>query len=190
MSAAWKTLSDLDPAGKRCLVRVDFNVPFVPGTQSISDDSRIVSALPTIENLLNRGASLVVCSHLGRPKGRSGAGPANGPGKKSVLPSFSEPMWSTAAGPGGLKWDQSWPPLVVDQVGMLENLRFDPGEESNDDDFSRGLASLADVYVNDAFGAAHRAHASVVGVTEYLPSYAGLLMQQGTGHAGPRVGFA
>ena len=70
MSAAWKTLSDLDPAGKRCLVRVDFNVPFVPGTQTISDDSRIVAALPTIENLLNRGASLVVCSHLGRPKGR------------------------------------------------------------------------------------------------------------------------
>ena len=177
MSAAWKTLSDLDPAGKRCLVRVDFNVPFVPGTQTISDDSRIVAALPTIENLIERGASLVVCSHLGRPKGRLAPDLRMAPVRKR----FAELLGADVVdcgGPGGPEVGPVAASVGRGQVGMLENLRFNPGEESNDDDFSRGLASLADVYVNDAFGAAHRAHASVVGVTDHLPSYAGLLMEK------------
>ena len=149
----------------------------MPGTQTISDDSRIVAALPTIENLLNRGASLVVCSHLGRPKGRSGAGPPNGSGQKAFRRDSGADVVD-CGGPGGPEVGPVAASVGRDQVGMLENLRFNPGEESNDDEFSRGLASLADVYVNDAFGAAHRAHASVVGVTKYLPSYAGLLMQE------------
>ena len=177
MSNGWKTLSDLGPAEKRCLLRVDFNVPFAPGTQTIIDDSRIAAALPTIENLLGRGASLVVCSHLGRPKGKRVPELQMAP----VRHRFAELLGADVvdcggpAGPGTLRIASS---LGPGQVGMLENLRFDPGEESNDDDFSKSLASLADVYVNDAFGAAHRAHASVVGVTNHLPSYAGLLMEK------------
>ncbi len=177
MSNGWKTLSDLEPAGRRCLVRVDFNVPFAPGTQTIIDDSRIAAALPTIENLLGRGASLVVCSHLGRPKGKRVPELQMAP----VRHRFTELLGADVVdcgGPAGPESAHVASSLRPGQVGMLENLRFDPGEESNDDEFSKSLASLADVYVNDAFGAAHRAHASVVGVTQHLPSYAGLLMEK------------
>ena len=177
MSNGWKTLADLDPDGKRCLVRVDFNVPFAPGTQTIIDDSRIVAALPTVKNLLDTGASLIVCSHLGRPKGKPSPDLRMAP----VRERFAELLGADVtdcggpAGPDALRTASS---LGPGKVGMLENLRFDPGEESNDEDFSKGLAALADFYVNDAFGAAHRAHASVVGVTAWLPSYAGLLMEK------------
>ncbi len=177
MSNGWKTLSDLEPAGRRCLVRVDFNVPFAPGTQTITDDSRIAAALPTIESLLSRGASLVVCSHLGRPKGNRVPELQMAP----VRHRFGELLGADivdCGGPAGPKPARIASSLRPGQVGMLENLRFDPGEESNDDDFSKSLAALADVYVNDAFGAAHRAHASVVGVTKHVPSYAGLLMEK------------
>ena len=170
-------MSDLNPADKRCLVRVDFNVPFLPGTQTISDDSRIKAALPTIRDLIGRGASLVVCSHLGRPKGR----PAPDLRMAPVRKRFGELLGADivdCGGPAGPDVGSAVAALGPAQVGMLENLRFDPGEETNDDGFSRRLASLADVYVNDAFGAAHREHASVAGVTTYLPSYAGLLMEK------------
>ena len=177
MSNGWKTLAHLDPAGKRCLVRVDFNVPFAPGTQNIIDDSRIVAAIPTIENLLDRGASLIICSHLGRPKGIAVPELRMAP----VRNRFAELLGANVidcGGPAGPDVERIASSIVPGRVGMLENLRFDPGEESNDDSFSKGLASLADVYVNDAFGAAHRAHASVVGVAKHLPSYAGLLMEK------------
>ena len=177
MSNGWKTLAHLDPAGKRCLVRVDFNVPFAPGTQNIIDDSRIVAALPTIENLLEGGASLVVCSHLGRPRGKPSPDLCMAPVRKR----FAELLGADVVdcgGPSGPDTVRIASSIEPGQVGMLENLRFDPGEESNDEDYSKGLASLADVYVNDAFGAAHRAHASVVGVTKHLPAYAGLLMEK------------
>ncbi len=177
MSNGWNTLSDLEPAGRRCLVRVDFNVPFAPGTQTIIDDSRILAALPTIENLLARGASLVVCSHLGRPKGKRVPELRMAP----VRHRFAELLGAEVVDCGGPVSPEAVhmaSSLGPGQVGMLENLRFDPGEESNDDGFSEGLASLADIYVSDAFGAAHRAHASVVGVTKHLPSYAGLLMEK------------
>ena len=158
-------------------MRVDFNVPFAPGTQTIIDDSRILAALPTIRNLLDRGAALVVCSHLGRPKGKRVPELQMAP----VRHRFAELLGADVVDCGGPAGPEAWriaSSLRPGQVGMLENLRFDPGEESNDDDFSQGLASLADAYVNDAFGAAHRAHASVVGVTKHLPSYAGLLMEK------------
>ena len=177
MGKGWKTLADLEPGGKRCLVRVDFNVPFAPGTQTIIDDSRISAALPTIKGLLGRGASLIVCSHLGRPKGKRVPELKMAP----VRQRFAELLGADVVECGGPAKPEVLPAarsLEPGQVGMLENLRFDPGEESNDDDFSKNLASLADVYVNDAFGAAHRTHASVVGVTEHLPSYAGLLMEK------------
>ena len=177
MSASWKTLADLDPTGKRCLVRVDFNVPFEPGTRTIIDDSRIVATLPTIENLLHRGASLVVCSHLGRPKGTFAPELRMAPVRTRCAELLGADVIDFG-GPAGPEVRDVTASLGPGQVGMLENLRFDPGEESNDEVFSGNLASLADVYVNDAFGAAHRAHASVVGVTDFLPSYAGLLMQK------------
>ena len=177
MSNGWKNLADLGPAGKRCLVRVDFNVPFAPGTQNIIDDSRIVASLPTIENLLARGASLIVCSHLGRPKGKPAPDLRLAPVRKRFADILGADVID-CGGPSGPDVERTASSIRPGQVGMLENLRFDPGEESNDEVFSKGLASLADAYVNDAFGAAHRAHASVVGVTKYLPSYAGLLMEK------------
>jgi phosphoglycerate kinase len=159
---------------KRVLVRVDFNVPLVGG--EVSDDARIRAALPTIELLRERGASLVLVSHLGRPKG--------------VDPALS--MAPVAARLGELLGGevQLAPAVVGTEVGdmarrlgdgdalMLENSRFEPGETSNDPELARQLASLADLYVNDAFGAAHRAHATTEGVAQLLPAYAGLLLER------------
>ena len=178
MSNGWKTLADLDPAGNRCLVRVDFNVPFAPGTQDHHrrfPDSRGPS---DHREPAGQGASLIVCSHLGRPRGK----PAPDLHMAPVRERFAELLGADVVdcgGPAGRRRENaSRLRSEPGRVGMLENLRFDPGEESNDDAFSKALASLADVYVNDAFGAAHRAHASVVGVTKHLPSYAGLLMEK------------
>jgi phosphoglycerate kinase len=144
---------DADVAGKRVLVRVDFNVPLEDGR--VADDTRIRASLPTIELLLGRDASeIVLCSHLGRPKGE-------------------DPAYSMKPVAEHLRT------LVDDaRVRMLENTRFHPGETKNDPEFARELASHGDLYVNDAFGAAHRAHASTVGVAQLLPAYAGLLLER------------
>jgi phosphoglycerate kinase len=140
-----------DVEGKRVLVRVDFNVPLENGR--VADDTRIQAALPTLEHLLERGAAeLVLCSHLGRPKGED--------------PAFS--MQPVEARLREL--------LPDERVRLLENTRFNPGETKNDPDFARELASYGDLYVNDAFGSAHRAHASTEGVAHLLPAYAGLLL--------------
>ena len=169
--SALPTLDSLDVAGKRVLVRCDFNVPIRDG--QITDDLRIRSAVPTIEALLAAGARVAVCSHLGRPKGKVvdelrlapvGAALARLLGRD--VRSVSDVVGSEAKAACGS--DAA--------VVLLENLRFEPGEEKNDPDLSEALASLADAYVDDAFGAAHRAHASVVGVAERLPSAAGLLL--------------
>ena len=172
-----KTVRDVSAAGKVVLVRVDYNVPFHPGTRTISDDSRIVASLETLEYLTAQGARVVVCSHLDRPKGK-------------IVPRFSlapvaqrlseklrchVPIVPDLVGPRVREQVSSLPPggLV-----MLENLRFHPGEESNDPSFAEELAAAADLYVDDAFGTAHRAHASTEGVTHFLPAVAGLLMER------------
>ncbi len=171
-----RTIEDLDDfVGKTVLVRCDLNVPLED--DKVTDDLRVRASVPTLQELLGKGATLVVCSHLGRPKGKAvdslrldpvGEALAEALGQK--VDKLDEVVGSTvqkavmAAGAGS--------------VTLLENLRFDPGEEANDPGFAERLAALADAYVDDAFGAAHRAHASVVGVAEQLPSAAGRLMQR------------
>ena len=165
------TIDLLDVSGKRVLVRCDFNVPLKDG--AITDDMRIRSAVPTLEALLAKGARLVVCSHLGRPKGKvvdelrlAPVGEALGGLLGREVHAVSD-----VVGPEAQEASRSDADVV-----LLENLRFEPGEETNDPALADALAGLADAYVDDAFGAAHRAHASVVGVAERLPSAAGLLL--------------
>jgi phosphoglycerate kinase len=172
---AIRSVDDLAVEGKRVFLRVDFNVPLTPA-RGVADDARIRASLPTILRLLERGSRLVVASHLGRPKGQPdptyslepvGARLAELIGKDVLL--TDEPV-----GDGARKVVSD---LRDGQVALLENLRFHPGEEANDDGFARALASYADVYVNDAFGTAHRAHASTVGMIRYVADKgAGLLM--------------
>lgn len=174
MSFSKKTIRDIDPKGKRVLVRCDFNVPL--DGKTITDDRRITEALPTIKYLLERGAIVVLASHLGRPKG--------------VTPEFSlQPVAERLS----TLLDQQVP-LLSDCIGndvqtavqmaragtavLLENVRFHSEEEANDPEFAKSLASLADLYVNDAFGTAHRAHASTEGVAHLIPGVAGFLMEK------------
>jgi phosphoglycerate kinase len=168
-----RSIQGVDVSGKTVLVRVDFNVPTRNGI--ISDDSRIRAALPTLNLLKKGGAKVVICSHFGRPKGEVVEDMRLG----IVGERLSELLGTKVANAGGPNGDR--PAIVINNLGpgdfaMLENMRFESGEEANDDEFSKHLASLADIYVNDAFGAAHRAHASTTGVTAYIPAYAGLLM--------------
>lgn len=171
-----QAVRDCDVRGKRVLVRVDFNVP-VDAHGDITDDSRIRGALPTIQYLLDNGAALILASHFGRPKGK-------------VVPSMSlrapaDRLSQLLGRPVSLAPD-SIGPEVQEMAGrlepgdilMLENVRFHAEEEANDPDFARSLASLADLYVNDAFGSAHRAHASTEGVARYLPALSGFLMER------------
>ena len=164
-------LGDLEVAGKRVLVRCDFNVPLKDG--AISDDMRIRAAVPTIESLLAGGARLMVCSHLGRPQGKVVEDLRLAPVSRALGQMLGREVHAVGdvVGPEA----QAAAGSNADVV-LLENLRFEPGEETNDPAFADALASLADAYVDDAFGAAHRAHASVVGVAERLPSAAGLLL--------------
>lgn len=174
MGLSKQTVRDVDVSGKRVLVRCDFNVPLDGDT--ITDDRRITEALPTIRLLLDRGASVVLASHLGRPKG--------------VSPEFSLQPVSRRLGEllgrnvpllpdsVGAEVEQRVRGMKPGEVVLLENVRFHPEEEANDPAFAAQLASLAEVYVNDAFGTAHRAHASTEGVARYLPGYAGLLIEK------------
>jgi len=158
-------LEDLDVAGQRVLVRADLNVPLEDGI--ITDDFRIKAFLPTLERILERGGRAIVCSHLGRPKG---------PDAKYTLAPVAAALSVALAGDVPLIIDYEKVPEV--RVALLENLRFSPGETSNDPKFAETLTSLADVYVNDAFGSCHRAHASIVGPPTRLPSSAGLLLER------------
>ncbi|MGQ9753250.1 MAG: phosphoglycerate kinase [Thermaceae bacterium] len=169
-----RTLKDLDPRGKRILVRVDFNVPLKDG--QVQDETRILESLPTLRHLLSGGASLVLLSHLGRPKG--------------VDPKYSLAPVAEALGrhlpkvrfvphpPGSDEALKAVEGLSPGEVALLENVRFEPGEEKNDPELAKRYARLGEAFVLDAFGSAHRAHASVVGVARLLPSYAGFLMEK------------
>jgi phosphoglycerate kinase len=171
-----KTIRDIDVGGKRILVRVDFNVPLDPKTKAIADDIRIRESLPTMKYLLDNKARVILCSHLGRPKGRD---------KDSSLAPVARRL-SQLLGQDVAMADDCIGPAVEEQAAalkegrvlLLENLRFHPEEEKNDPAFAQALARLADVFVNDAFGTAHRAHASTQGVTRFLPSVAGFLIQK------------
>ena len=170
-----KSITDIDVAGKKVLVRCDFNVPVKDGV--ITDDNRIVGALPTIKYLVEHNARVILCSHLGRPKGTFNLKYTLAPvaeklgeylGKKVALASdvIGEDAKAKAAA------------LKDGDVMLLENVRFHAEEEANDPEFSKALASLAEIYVNDAFGTAHRAHASTAGVADHLPAVCGFLIQK------------
>ena len=170
-----RSIQGVDVNGKTVLVRVDFNVPTRNG--AISDDSRIRAALPTLNLLREGGATVVVCSHFGRPKGQVVEDMRLGIVRERLSELLGAPV-ADAAGPNDGRPASVISGLSSGEFALLENLRFETGEETNDEDFSKHLASLADLYVNDAFGAAHRAHASTVGVAAHLPAYAGLLMER------------
>lgn len=170
-----KTVRDIDLKGKRVLMRVDFNVPMDKGV--VTDDKRIKAALPTIKYVLDQGASLILMSHLGRPKG--------GPDPEFSLKAAAEVLAGHLGKPVKMAQDCVGPEveklakaLKPGEVLMLENTRFYPGEEKNDLDLAKKMAALGEVYVNDAFGSAHRAHSSTEGVARFLPAVSGFLMEQ------------
>jgi phosphoglycerate kinase len=170
-----KTVRDIDVAGKRVFLRADLNVPLDDG--KITDDTRIRASLPTLVYLLEQGASVILASHLGRPKGKVNDALRLKPVADRLSQLLGRPVRMTgdALGPGVM--------TAVDKLRpgdmlLLENLRFHAEEEANDPEFAKALADMADVYVNDAFGSVHRAHASTEGITHYLPAVAGLLMER------------
>jgi phosphoglycerate kinase len=172
-----KTIRDIDVSGKRVLVRVDFNVPLDKETRRILDDTRIRAALPTINYLRGRNAKTVLVSHLGRPDGKvvESARLAPVAARLAELIGAPVPCATDVVGPSA---EATVAAMQPGDVVMLENVRFEPGEEHNDAALAKQLAAFGDVYVNDAFGTAHRAHASTAGVAAYLPAVAGFLMEK------------
>jgi phosphoglycerate kinase len=170
-----KTVRDIDVKGKRVFCRVDFNVPMQDG--KVTDDTRIRAALPTIQYLSEQGAKVILASHLGRPKGKVV--------EEMRLNAVAERL-SELLGKNVVKTDEAYGNEVKQAIAqmnegdvlLLENVRFYPGEEKNDPELAKAFAELADIYVNDAFGAAHRAHASTEGIAHYLPAVAGFLMEK------------
>ena len=179
-----KTVKDIDLKGKRVLMRVDFNVPMQDG--KVTDDKRIQASLPSIKHVLDQGASLILMSHLGRPKG--------GPDPEFSLRAAADVLSSHLGVPVRMAPDTidadaeaMAKELKPGEVLMLENTRFNKGEEKNDLDLAKRMATLADVYVNDAFGSAHRAHSSTEGVARFLPAVSGFLMEQELEYLGRAV---
>jgi phosphoglycerate kinase len=180
-----KTVKDIDLKGKRVFMRVDFNVPMADG--KVTDDKRIKAALPTIKYVLEQGAALILASHLGRPKG--------GPAPEFSLKAASEVLAGHLGIPVKMAPDCVGPEveamakaLKPGEVLMLENTRFHKGEEKNDLDLAKQMAALAEIYVNDAFGSAHRAHSSTEGIARFLPAVSGFLMEQELEYLGRAVG--
>lgn len=181
---ATPSIRDFDFTGKKVLVRCDFNVPLEDG--KITDDRRISEAVPTIDYLLNHGAAVILCSHLGRPKG----GPSPEFSLKPVANQLASLLYRNVRllpDCVGEEVRDTCAALQPGEVVLLENVRFHPEEEKNDPAFAQELASLADFYVNDAFGTAHRAHASTAGVADYLPSAAGFLIDKEIEYLGKAV---
>jgi len=176
MNFSKKSVRDKDVAGKTALVRCDFNVPLSESGE-ITDNGRIVSSLPTIRYLLEHGASVVLCSHLGRPKGEVNPKYSLAPVAKELsrLLGMPVPLARDTVGEDAQRLRRA---LLPGGVMLLENLRFQKEEEKNDPDFAKKLASFGDLFVNDAFGTAHRAHASTAGVADYLPAVCGLLIEK------------
>ncbi|MGI6363099.1 MAG: phosphoglycerate kinase [Bacillota bacterium] len=170
-----KSIKSAAIKGKRVLLRVDFNVPMSAG--EVTDDTRIRAALPTIKHLRGQGARLILVSHLGRPKGTVKDELRLDPVARQLEKLLGAPVAKVDTAIGE-EAQQAVSALKDGDVLLLENIRFYPGEEKNEPAFARELAQLADIFVNDAFGTAHRAHASTVGVADYLPAYAGLLMER------------
>ena len=171
-----KTVKDIQVGGKRVLVRADFNVPLNEAGE-ITDDTRIRAALPTIEYLRNQGAMVILCSHLGRPKGKVVEAMRLTPVARRLSELLHAPVTKTENCIGS-EVERVAAAMKPGDVVLLENLRFHAEETENDPDFAKQLAALVDVYVNDAFGTAHRAHASTEGVAHYLPAVAGFLMER------------
>jgi len=179
-----KTVRDIDVKGKKVFVRVDFNVPVKDGV--VGDDTRIQAALPTIRYLLDKGAAVILASHLGRPKG--------GPEAKFSLKPVADHLSKLLGKPVlfsddciGPVAEQAAKALKTGEVLVLENTRFHPEEEKNGEEMSKALASLADIFVNDAFGTAHRAHSSTAGIAAYLPSVAGFLLEKEIKYLGQAI---
>ncbi|MFZ5908436.1 MAG: phosphoglycerate kinase [Chloroflexota bacterium] len=184
-----KTIRDIDVKGKRVLVRVDYNVPLSSSSTAgltVGDDTRIRAAMPTLDYLLAQGAALILCSHLGRPKG--------GPEPKYSLQPVASHLSALMKKPVlfaddciGPQAESAAKALTPGEVLLLENTRFHPEEEKNNPEMAKKLAALADVYVNDAFGSAHRAHASTEGVAKFLPAVAGFLLEKEIKYLGQAV---
>lgn len=179
-----KTVRDIDVKGKRVLVRVDYNVPIKDG--KVGDDTRIRAAMPTLNYLLEHGAAVILCSHLGRPKG--------GPDPKFSLKPVADYLSQLSGKPVAFAEDCVGPAaeaaakaLKPGGILLLENTRFHPEEEKNDLELAKKMAALADVYVNDAFGSAHRAHSSTEGVAHFLPAVAGFLMEEEIKYLGQAI---
>lgn len=170
-----KSVKHIDVKGKKVFVRVDFNVPLDNG--KITDDTRIRSTLPTIEYLMEQGAKIILASHLGRPKGQVVEELRLNPAAKRLSELIGKPVVKVDEAIGD-EVKRQVEQLKDGDVLLLENVRFYPGEEKNDPEFAKALAELAEVYVNDAFGAAHRAHASTEGIARHLPAVSGLLMEK------------
>lgn len=172
-----KTIRDIDVTGKKVLVRCDFNVPLDKETGEITNDLRIVGALPTIKYLLEHKAKVILCSHLGKPKGEVKPSLSLAPVAKrlSEYLGFEVKLAKDIVGEDAKRLASE---LKEGEAILLENVRFDAREEANDAEFSKELASLADIYVNDAFGTAHRAHSSTAGVADYLPAVCGFLIEK------------
>ena len=172
-----KSVTDVQVSGKKVLLRCDFNVPVDKDSGKITDEGRITAAIPTIEYLMEQGASIIACSHFGRPKGEFNMDYSLAPVAKSLSGHLGKPvkMAKDVIGPDAVKLASE---LKAGEIMLLENTRFHKEEEKNDPDFAKKLADLADIFVSDAFGSVHRAHASTEGVSHYLPAVSGFLLKK------------
>ena len=171
-----KSVTDIDVSGKKVLLRCDFNVPLDKQTKKITDEGRIIAALPTINYLIDKGAAVIACSHFGRPKGEFNPDFSLAPVAENLSKHLGKPvkMAKDVIGPDATKLAAE---LQPGEVMLLENTRFHKEEEKNDPEFAKKLADMADIFVSDAFGSVHRAHASTEGVSHYLPAVSGFLLK-------------